>query len=83
MFFRLQLLTLNIATAILLIFFLCLGSQNLEKKYSLNFLINKTVALPIGFLVGTTFTLGLVSGGLTSVLMINNDNDNDKNQLLD
>ena len=75
MFFRLQLLTLNIATAILLIFFLCLGSQNLGKKYSLDFLINKTVELPIGFLIGTSFTLGLISGGLTSVLMINNDNE--------
>ena len=74
MFFRLKLLTLNIATAIFLIFFLCLGSQNLGKKYSLNFLVNKTVALPIGFLIGTSFTLGLMSGGLTSVLMIN-DND--------
>ena len=76
MFFRLQLLTLNIATAILLIFFLCLGSQNLGKKYSLDFIINKTVVLPIGFIIGTSFTLGLISGGLTSVLMINN---NDKN----
>ena len=73
MFFRLQLVTLNIATAILLIFFLCLGSQNLGKKYSLDFLINKTVDLPIGFLIGTSFTLGLMSGGLTSVLMIKND----------
>ena len=73
MFFRLQLLTLNISTAILLIFFLCLGSQNLGKKYSLDLLINKTVDLPIGFLMGTSFTLGLFSGGLTSVLMINNN----------
>ena len=73
MFFRLQLLTLNIASAILLIFFLCLGSQNLSKKHSLNFLITKTVPLPIGFLVGTSFTLGLMSGGLTSVLMIKNE----------
>ena len=72
MFFRLQLLTLNITTAILLMFFLCLGSQNLDKKYSLDFLINETVALPIGFLIGTSFTFGLISGGLTSVLMINN-----------
>ena len=76
MFFRLQLLTLNIATAILLIFFLCLGSQNLAKKHSLDFLINKTVSLPIGFLIGTSFSLGLISGGINSVLMINN---NDKN----
>ena len=72
MLFKLKLLTLNIASATLLIFFLCLGSQNLSKKHSLNFLLNETVPLPIGFLVGTSFTLGLISGGLTSVLMINN-----------
>jgi len=72
MFFRLQLLSLNFASAILLIFFLCLGSQNLSKKHSLNFLITKTVPLPIGFLVGTSFTLGVISGGLSSVLMIKN-----------
>ena len=76
MFLRLQLLTLNIATAILLIFFLCLGSQNLGKKYSLDFLINKTVDLPIGFLIGTSFTFGIMSGGLTSVLMIKNNHNN-------
>ena len=78
MFFRLKLLTLNISTAILLILFLCLGSQNLEKKYSLDLLINKTVDLPIGFLIGTSFTFGLVSGGLTSILMIT-DKDDSKN----
>ena len=71
MFFRLQLLTLNIASAILLILFLCLGSQNLSKKYRVDFLINETVALPIGFLVGSSFTFGIISGGLTSVLAIN------------
>ena len=76
MLFKLQLLTLNIATAIFLIFFLCLGSQNLGKKYSLDFLINKTVDLPIGFIIGTSFTLGLISGGSTSVLMMHNNNQN-------
>ncbi len=76
MFLRLQLLSLNFATAILLIFFLCLGSQNLGRKHSLDFIINKTVDLPIGFLIGTSFTLGLMSGGLTSVLMINNNDQN-------
>ncbi len=78
MFLRLQLLTLNITTATLLIFFLCLGSQNLDKKYSLDFLINKTVSLPIGFLLGTSFTVGMMSGGLTSILMIT-DKDDSKN----
>tara|TARA_Y100001968_G_scaffold119468_1_gene108842 strand:+ start:1142 stop:1381 length:240 start_codon:yes stop_codon:yes gene_type:complete len=79
MFFRLQLLTLNIVSSILLIFFLCLGSQNLEKKYSLDFIINKTVELPIGFIIGTSFTLGVMTGGLTSILMINNDKISDEN----
>ena len=74
MFFRLKLLSLNIATTILLFFFLCLGSQNLSKRYSLDFLIYKSVPLPIGFLVGSSFTLGLTFGGLTSILMVNNDN---------
>ena len=74
MFFRLQLLTINVASSILLIFFLCLGSQNLEKRYSLDFLVNKTVPLPIGFLVGTSFTLGLITGGVNSILMINDKN---------
>ena len=74
MFFKLQLLSLNIASVILLIFFLCLGSQNLNKKHSLNFLIYKSVPLPIGFTVGTSLTLGIIAGGLTSVLMMNNEN---------
>ena len=80
MLFKLKLVTLNIASAILLVFFLCLGSQNLSKKHNLNFLINKTVPLPIGFLIGTSFTLGLISGGLTSVLMINNTEVKNQNQ---
>ena len=73
MFLRIQLLTLNIASATLLFLFLCLGSQNLSKKHNLNFLINKTVPLPIGFIVGTSFSLGLISGGLTSILIVKNE----------
>jgi len=79
MFFRLQLLTLNIASSILVILILCLGSQNLSKKHSLNFLINKSVPLPIGFLVGTSFALGLLSGGTTAVFMINTKINNKNN----
>ena len=73
MLFKLQLLTLNFASAILLIFFLCLGSQNLGKKYNIDFLVNKTVSLPLGFIIGTSFTIGMISGGLTSILMINEE----------
>ena len=80
MFFKLKLITLNIGVAIFLMFFLCLGSQNLDKRYSLNFLINETVDLPIGFLIGTSFTFGIMSGGLTSTFIINNA-FKDKNQI--
>ena len=74
MFLRLKLLSLNIVTATLLIFFLCLGSQNLAKRYSLDFIVSKTVSLPIGFLIGTSFTFGLMAGGLSSVIMIKDEN---------
>ena len=78
MLFRLKLLTINIASATLLIFFLCLGSQNLSKKHKINFLIHKTVALPVGFIIGSSFTIGLISGGLTSILMTENKSFEDK-----
>ena len=76
MFLRLQLLTLNLASAILLIFFLCLGSQNLSKKHNLNLLTIKTVTLPVGFLVGSSFSLGLIAGGISSIQMINKNFNN-------
>ncbi|WP_269615927.1 hypothetical protein [Prochlorococcus marinus] len=56
-------------STLLLLIFLCLGSQNLEKRYKLDFFVNETVQLPIGFLVGTSFTIGFLSGGLASILM--------------
>ena len=73
MLLKLKLLTFNLVSGILLIFFLCLGSQNLEKRYSLNLLGNKSVELPIGFIIGVAFTLGVLSGGFTSVLMIKDE----------
>ncbi len=72
MFLKLKLISFNIASSILLITFLCLGSQNLDKRYKLNILISETVKIPIGFLVGVSFTLGALSGGLTSTLIMSN-----------
>tara|TARA_B100000579_G_C22135437_1_gene533965 strand:+ start:136 stop:363 length:228 start_codon:yes stop_codon:yes gene_type:complete len=70
MLLKIKLFTFNISIVALLIVFLCLGSQNLEKRYSLNLLVNETVELPIGFIVGIAFTLGFASGGITSTLMM-------------
>ena len=74
MFFRLKLLTINVSSAILLILFLCLGSQNLSKKHKVNFLMNQTVPLPVGFILGTSFCIGLISGGTASVLTFYDEN---------
>ena len=71
MFLKLQLIFYNLASCILLILFLCLGSQNLDKRYKLNILTAETVQLPIGFLVGISFSLGILSGGTSSIFMIN------------
>ena len=74
MFLKLKLFTFNIISISLLVLFLCLGSQNLDKRHSLNLLINETVELPNGFILGIAFTLGFASGGLTSILMMKDKN---------
>ena len=68
MLLKIKLLTFNITSSLLLIIFLCLGSQNLDKRYRLNLLFNETVQLPSGFIIGIAFTLGFTSGGLTATL---------------
>ena len=73
MLLKLKLLIFNITTSLLFILFLCLGSQNLDKRYRLNLLFNETVELPSGFIIGTAFTLGFISGGLTRTLNINKE----------
>ena len=73
MLLKLKLFTFSLASGILLIFFLCLGSQNLDKRYTLNLLTTETVKLPVGFIVGTAFTIGVLSGGLSSVIMIKDE----------
>mgnify|MGYP001229970648 CR=1 FL=1 len=77
MVLKLKLFTFNITSGILLILFLCLGSQNLDKRHSLNFLGTETVGLPNGFIVGVAFVIGYVSGGLSSITMIK-DKSNQK-----
>ena len=74
MFLRLKILTLNISTTILLIFFLCLGSQKQNRVgYNVDFLGYKSAKVTVGFLIGTAFTFGIISGGLASALMIKNN----------
>ena len=46
---------------------LIIGIQNSIKKQKVNFLINQTIELPVGFIVGVSFISGLLAGSLTSI----------------
>ena len=45
-----------------LFIFLFIGIQNSSNKSKVDFLINKTIELPISFVVGTSFILGSILG---------------------
>ena len=45
---------------------LIIGLQNNSKKIKVNFLIEETVNLPVGFIIGTSFVSGSIIGGLFS-----------------
>ncbi len=65
---RIKLIAVTFSSSLLMLIFLCLGSQNLEKRHKINLIVNKTAPLPTGFLVGVSFTLGFISGGFTKLL---------------
>ena len=73
MLLKLKLLTFNLSIGSLLIAFLCLGSQNLDKRYKLNLIVNETVQLPIGFIIGISFTIGFLTGGINSILIVKDE----------
>ena len=43
---------------------LIIGLQNNSNKSRVNLLIEETVQLPIGFIIGTSFIIGSISGSL-------------------
>ena len=50
---------------------LLIGIQNSSNKSKVDFLINKTIELPISFVVGTSFILGSILGSFFE-LNVNN-----------
>ena len=56
-------LTFNSCLFLLLI----IGIQNSSKKSKVNFLINQTVQLPIGFIIGASFIGGSTIGSFINV----------------
>ena len=52
---------------------LFIGIQNSSNKSKVNFLIEETIELPIGFVVGSSFIIGSVIGSLLTINLNNND----------
>ncbi len=75
MLLRLRLLGITFASALLLLFVLCLGAQNLSARNKLNLGIGTTAPLPAGFMVGIAIVLGVISGGSTAACMIPGQKD--------
>ena len=57
------LITFNFCLFIILI----TGIQNNSNRSKIDFLINKTVSLPIGFITGTSFISGSIFGNLLTI----------------
>ena len=53
--------------------FLCLmiGIQNSSNKSKVNFLINKTVELPVSFIIGSSFIGGSIIGSFLTINLTN------------
>ena len=60
---------------ICLFLLLIVGIQNSSNKGKVNLLINETVILPIGFIVGTSFICGSILGSLMTIEFENKKNN--------
>ena len=75
MLLKIRLLSITKTTGGLLILVLCLGSQNLNNRNSVNLGVTSTAPLPIGFLVGLSISLGVLSGGFMQTIIKTTKND--------
>ncbi len=72
MSFFIKKLTLAVIFNSCLFLFLFIGIQNSSSKSKVNLLVDKTIELPISFIVGTSFILGSTLGSFL-VLDINKE----------
>jgi len=72
MSFLIKKFTLTVIFNSCLLLVLFIGIQNSSNKTKVNLLIDKTIELPISFIVGSSFILGSIIGSFL-VLDINNE----------
>ena len=67
MFFSLRKLFYVLSFNSLLFLLLVVGIQNSSNKSKVNLLIDETVFLPVGFIVGSSFISGSIFGSLITI----------------
>ena len=71
MFINLQKIIFLISFNFSLFFLLMIGIQNSTSSRRVDFIIGKTIKLPVSFIVGTSFISGSVTGSLLSMSFVN------------
>jgi len=67
MFSKLKKILFNSTLNFTFFFLLLIGIQNSTNKSRVNLLINETIALPISFIIGTSFIGGSLLGGFITL----------------
>ena len=71
MFFKFKKILFNSAINFTFFFLLLIGIQNSSNKSKVNLLINETIALPVSFIMGTSFITGSLLGGFMTLNFVN------------
>ena len=66
---RLRLTLTSLIGGGLLLLLLCLGAQNLDNRPQINLGIGRSAPLPVGFVVGISLVVGVISGGISAALV--------------
>tara|TARA_Y100001968_G_scaffold318732_1_gene349332 strand:- start:382 stop:609 length:228 start_codon:yes stop_codon:yes gene_type:complete len=75
MILKIKILSATFLSAFVLLITLCLGSQNLRDRYSINIGITEVAPLPVGFISGIALISGIISGGSIAALSVKKNKD--------
>ena len=73
MFYKFKKFLFNSVLNLTFFFLLFIGIQNSSNKAKVNLLIDETIALPISFIIGTSFISGSLLGGLLTLNFFNSN----------
>ena len=71
--FNLRKIFFNLLLNSTLFLILIIGIQNYSKRSKVNFIVNESINLPIGFIVGVSFISGSITGGFLTLNIWNKE----------